>query len=113
MSLSREECEHMGGEWVTSYHREDGTYVKPFCRKIHTRKDINGNKRNMWRREKGKLFDMTEYNIVAGDIEGVIKKDQRNGNIKWWVSIDGDRIASGNGSNMYEAKAKVEREMEK
>lgn len=31
--MNKGECESMGGEWVESYRKEDGTHVKSFCRR--------------------------------------------------------------------------------
>ena len=38
--MNKMECDEIGGEWVDAYHKEDGTYVKSFCR----RKAENGSK---------------------------------------------------------------------
>ena len=115
MSINREECEHEGGEWVTTYRKADGTVVRPFCRKIGTRRDRNGNRVDKWRREKGDLFDMREYTLHGGDIEGTVKKDLRNNKVHWFVNVEdsgiGRRVAEGTATNVGMAKAKVEEEM--
>jgi hypothetical protein len=104
---TKDECIRMGGEWVTTYKRYDGKLVRPFCRKIGRKKDRNGNTSDKWKREKGNMFDMTEYNIDGGEIEGVIKKDNRNGKVKWWVSIDGRHVDEGEAKSISEAKSKA------
>ena len=109
--VTKEECQRDGGEWVTNYHRADGTVVRSFCRNIGTRRDRNGNTVDKWRKEKGTLFDMVEYNIDGGEIEGIIKKDIRNGKIKWWVSVDGKIVSEGNSTSISDAKYRTEQAM--
>lgn len=111
MSVSREECEYEGGEWVTTYRKGDGTIVRPFCRNIRTRRDRNGNTRAKWKKEKGTLFDIAEYNIDGGEIEGIVKKDFRNKKLRWWVSVDGRQVSEGTSSDLRDAKYKVEEAM--
>ncbi len=111
MSTTKEECIHEGGEWVTTYRKSDGTVVRPFCRNIGTHRDRNGNTRDMWRKERGTLFDMTEYNLSGGEIEGVVKKDKRNNKVKWWISVDGRQVSEGTSKSVSDAKFHVEEEM--
>jgi len=110
--MNKEECEEIGGEWVSSYRKDDGTVVSPFCRKIGRKRDRNGNTRDKWKREKETPFDMRDYTLKGGDIEGVVKKDLRNKNkVHWFVNVDGKRVSEGNAKNMRDAQYQVEEAM--
>ena len=108
--MNKEQCVHEGGEWVTTYRKSDGTIVRPFCRNIGTRRNRNGNTVGKWK-NRGTVFEMTDYELNGGEIEGVIKKDRRNKAVKWWVAVDGFPIDQGTARNVRDAKFKVEEEM--
>ena len=118
MSINREECEHEGGEWVTTYRKADGTVVRPFCRKIGTRRDRNGNRVDKWKVEGPRsLFGVREYTLPGRDIEGTVKNDLNDKKVFWFVDVHDRedrrtyRVAEGTATNVGRAKAKVEEVM--
>ena len=111
-SLQESRCREEGGEYVHGYRRDDGIYVRGFCRTKGSKRtydlymDRNGNTRAKWKRHSDPRE--TEYILKSEGKEGVVKS--HDGYAVWWVEENGKRV-EGKTKSVWEAKAEVERRM--
>jgi len=106
MKMSKEQCEAEGGEWIEAYIKDDGTYVRGFCRKssimpfknilkksevekykpFNTKTgNLNTNMANFNMDNSGKIYKLPRNNLtgikhISGDIKNenrVIRSDVR------------------------------------
>lgn len=87
--MNKGECESMGGEWVESYRKEDGTHVKSFCRRNNHNKIDKKNMENkaLIKRQNKKFAESLVYdylpdvNVKWLDNEQFFNKADKNDDI--------------------------------
>lgn len=78
--MNKEECKAIGGEWVQSYRKKDGTLVKSYCK---SHKYVDNKKTNKNEKQK------KNQQIILNQLENTIKMDDLEDARVELYSLDG------------------------